>query len=135
GLVNITVVVENQGTVAEKFDVSVDRSTDRASWYFIGTKTVPVLAAGANTSLNFAWNTTLASAGTYIIRAVASTVSGEEDVENNTRESDDTVTVAARQAPPGLPIDIIIIAIVVVVAVIGAIAAYARIRRKKPTPE
>jgi hypothetical protein len=135
GLVNITVVVENQGTVAEKFDVSVDRSADRASWYVIGTKTVPVLADGANTSLNFAWNTTFVSAGTYIIRAVASTVSGEEDVENNTHESDDTVTVAARQAPPGLPIDIIIIAIVVVVAVIGAIAAYARIRRKKTTPE
>ncbi len=134
-LVNITVVVENQGTVAEVFDVSVDRSTDRASWYVIGTKTVPVLAAGANTSLNFAWNTTLASAETYVIRAVASTISGEEDVENNTRESDDTVTVAAPQAPPELPIEIIIIAIVVVVAVIGAIAAYARIRRKKPTPE
>jgi len=131
---NITVAVENQGNVTEIFDVEVyyAHSETPDNYWSIETKTGITLEAGANTSLTFAWNTT-GKAGTYIIRAVASSVPGEEDTENNTLESDDTLTVTAPQAPPGLPIETIII--VVVVAVIGALAAYALMRRRKPTPE
>jgi len=131
---NITVTVENQGTATEIFDVEVEyaRSETPDVYWSIGTKTGITLEAGANTSLTFAWNTT-GKTGTYIIKAVASSVSGEEDTGNNTLKSDDTVTVTA-QAPPGLPIETIIV-IVVVVAVIGTLAAYALRRRRKPTPE
>jgi hypothetical protein len=134
-LPNITVAVENQGTVTEIFDVEVcyARSEAPDNYWSIEKKTGITLEAGANTSLTFAWNTT-GKAGTYIIRAVASSVSGEEDTGNNALKSNDTLTVAAPQAPPGLPIETIIV-IVVVVAAIGALAAYAVKRRKKPTPE
>jgi len=132
---NITVAVENQGTVTEIFDVEVCYALSEASdnYWSIEKKTGITLEAGANTSLTFAWNTT-GKAGTYIIRAVASSVSGEEDTGNNALKSDDTLTVTGPQAPPGLPIETIIV-IVVVVAVIGAVSAYALMRRRKPTPE
>jgi hypothetical protein len=133
-LVSITVVVENQGTETETFDVRVDRSLDRDSWWLINEmKTVQDLGAGANTSLTFTWNTADTSDGTYIIRAMASTVYGEADTEDNTLESHDIVTVTATEAPP-LPIELII-AIVVVIVVIGAVSAYVVKRRRKPTPE
>jgi len=132
--VNITVSVENQGTVAEKFDVKVQyvHSDTPYNYWLIETKTGITLEAGANTSITLAWNTT-GREGTYIIRAVASTVSGETDTEDNTLESNDTVTVTTPKAPP-LPIELII-SIVVVVVVIGAVSLYALKRRKKPTPE
>ena len=128
-LVNITVVVKNQGTMAETFDVTIAQSIDQINWWRIGTKTIPILAAGTSISLTFTWNTTIA--GTHTIRAVASTVSGEEDTEDNTLESDDTVAVTRPQSSLGLPVELIIIAIVVVV--IGAVSAYAvkRMRTRK----
>jgi hypothetical protein len=133
-LVNITVVVENQGTVTETFDVTVDRSLDKTVWWGIGTKTVSSLAVGANMSMTFTWNTTLVSTGTYTIRAVASIISGEGDVKDNTLESDDTVTVVRSQAPPGPPVELIIIAIVVTVGIV--VFAYAIKRmRAQPKPE
>jgi hypothetical protein len=133
-LVNITVVVENQGTVTETFDVTIDRSLDKTNWWGIGTKTVSSLAVGANMSITFTWNTTGVSTGTYTIRAVTSIISGEGNTEDNTLESDDTVTVIRSQAPPGPPVELIIIAIVVAVSI--AVSAYAVKRmRAQPKPE
>jgi len=80
-LVNITVVVENQGTEDETFDVTVYYGTNT-----IGTETVSSLAAGANASLTFTWDTTgipYPYSGNFKIRAVASAVSGETDIADN----------------------------------------------------
>jgi hypothetical protein len=80
-LVNITVVVENQGTENETFDVTVYYDTTT-----IETQNVSSLATGANTSLTFAWNTTdvWPLHTSYKINATASTVPGETDTADNT---------------------------------------------------
>jgi hypothetical protein len=88
-LVNITVVVENQGTENETFDVTVYYDNTA-----IEMKTTSNLTTGINTFLTFTWNTTsvteevYTSPGhrkTYAIKATVSTVAGETDVEDNTR--------------------------------------------------
>jgi len=89
-LVNITVVVENQGTEPETFNVTVYYETTR-----IQTKMVENLAAYANKSLTFTWNTTstYVSAAPYTINAIASTVPGETDTTDNTLVSSSRVRV------------------------------------------
>jgi len=94
-LVNIIVVVENQGTVAETFDVTIYRSMEQTNWWYIGTKTVSSLAVGANMSSTFTWNTKGVLAGNYNIKAVANEVPGETDTEDNKLQSDEIVTVHA----------------------------------------
>ena len=78
-VVNITVVVRNEGTVNETFNVTAK--------YFnriIGTKTVTNLTQYESTTLVFNWNTTGAPTGfNYEIRAEASTVAGETDIADN----------------------------------------------------
>lgn len=135
--VNITVVVENQGTSPETFEVTAyyyptELSPITEPHYRIATpETVQNLAAGANTSLTFVWDTTDVIAGNHTIWAEAGTIQGETDTEDNRLESEDAVTV---EAPPKGRMPIEIIAIVVVVAVIVvAVVAYAVKRRKKPT--
>ncbi len=93
-LVNITVVVENQGDETETFNVTVYYDTTT-----IGTQNVLGLAASANTSLTFTWDTgdvwidTLVGAVPYKIKAVASTVLGETDTADNTLVSPNRVRV------------------------------------------
>ena len=78
-VVNITVVVRNEGTVSETFNVTAK--------YFnriIGTKTVTNLTRYASTILVFSWNTAGVPTGfNYEIRAEASTVAGETDIADN----------------------------------------------------
>lgn len=133
-LVNITVVVENQGNVKEEFDVKVyyDYNPDFPTYRHIGTLTASDLADGANKSLPFIWNTTAVKAGSYNITAVASELPDETDTEDNTFQSPQTVVVTERQEQP-LPVDLIIGVPVAVVVIVVAI--YALRRRKKPTPE
>jgi len=98
-LVNITVIVENQGTENETFDVTVYYNTTN-----IETRTSIILEAGLNTSLTFTWNTTDVKEEiyatdekekTYTISATASTVAGEtpEDQKDNMLASSSTVKV------------------------------------------
>jgi len=86
-LVNITVIVENQGTATETFNVTVYRASA-----VIGTKTVQNLVAGARKVLVFTWDTTEVGEEVYsspeytkeyIITAEASTVPGETETWNN----------------------------------------------------
>jgi len=91
GLVNISVVVENQGTVPETFDVTAYYHVGHLEWP-IGKKTVPSLAPGANVSLTFPWDTT-GTVGACTISAKAKPVYGETDTEDNTLQSDKRVTV------------------------------------------
>jgi hypothetical protein len=75
----VKVTVENQGNFIETFNVTV-----YANGTNIGTKTVISLIPGAQTILTFRWNTTGFAKGNYTIKAVADTVGGETETEDNT---------------------------------------------------
>jgi hypothetical protein len=65
--VNLGVTVRNLGNQSVgAFDVSLQDQTDGLA---IGTQTVPGLAAGVGTTLNFAWNTTGSSLGAHTLLA------------------------------------------------------------------
>ncbi len=96
-LVDITVVVENQGMVNEDFDVTVSNGTDA-----IDTKTVTNLIPGATTSLTFTWNTAGVAEATHTISATASTVPSETDTTDNTLATSVTVN-----EPQYLPVAVI----------------------------
>jgi hypothetical protein len=133
-LVNITVVVENQGTVPETITVAAYYDKISPNYRIATTKTVQSLEADANASLTFVWNTTdIRILGTHSIWAEAGTVLGETDTEDNRHESEDTVTVKALRGQP-VPIELAI-GIVVVIVLAGAVVYYAVRRRRKPTPE
>ena len=133
-LVNITVVVENQGTVPETLTVTAYYDSIDPNYRIATTKTVQSLEADANASLTFVWDTTdISVVGTYSIWAEAGTVLGETDTEDNRREGEDTVTVKALRGQR-VPIELAI-GIVVVVVLAGAVALYAVRRRRKRTPE
>lgn len=132
--VDITVVVENQGTITEVFDVVLYFDYDPpVSTPIIGQQRVLGLSPNTQKTLSFTWNTTDRTEKSYTFTAVVPTVSGETDTTDNSLVGSQTVTVEARQLRP-LPITEIIIVIIVVVAVIAAIVIYRR-RRKKPEPE
>jgi hypothetical protein len=83
---DITVVVENQGSRTETFDV-----TAYADTITIDTKTV-TLDSGATTTLVFHWNLAGVPEDTYTIRAEATALYGEIDTADNTL-TDGTVTI------------------------------------------
>jgi hypothetical protein len=132
---NIAVVVENQGTVPEIFDVALYYDYDPPfSTPLIGQpQDVLGLAPNTQRTLSYTWNTTTVNEKSYTLTALVPQVSGEADTADNKLQSSQTVTVEARQLRP-LPITEIIIGIIVVVAVVAAIVIYRR-RRKKPEPE
>jgi len=77
--VSIKVVVTNEGSETETFNVTVYSNN-----ILIGTQTVANLAPGASKALTFTWDTT----GCYCyhcVKAVASAVPGEIDTGDNTR--------------------------------------------------
>ena len=78
-IVNITVVAKNEGDLSETFVVSVYRNET-----FIQNRTVVSLPSHENITLIFQWDTTgLASCSQYEIRAEASHVPYEINIENN----------------------------------------------------
>jgi len=133
--VDITVVVENQGNVIEKFDVEAyfDYNPNFPTFNRIGNETVSDLAAGANKSLTFTWNTTGLKKKNRTITGVVSELAGETDTEDNTLQSPQTVNITEVQEQP-LPLDLII-GVPIVVIVVLVVVYYALKRRKKPTPE
>jgi PKD repeat protein len=94
-VVNITVVVRNEGTVNETFSVTTK--------YFnkiIETKTVTNLTRYTGTTLVFNWNTTGVPRGfDYEISAEASPITGETDTIDNIFV-DGTITVETIPTPP-----------------------------------
>jgi len=93
--VDITVVVENQGNVKEKFDVEVyyNYNPHFPTFQRIGTETVSSLSAGATRSLTFTWNTMDVMPGNHTITAVTNELPGETDTDDNTLHSDEIVNV------------------------------------------
>ncbi len=135
-LVDITVVVENQGTVGEDITVNVYyRHESGGEEWLIQTKIVANLAAGANTTLTFTWDTTdaVGMPANFVIKAEAEPVSGETDTGDNTRLSEEMVTVRAEPEQP-IPPELIIGIAVAVAAVVGVVT-FALRRGKKPIPE
>jgi parallel beta-helix repeat protein len=91
-IVSITVIVKNKAniTATETFAVTAKYNTT-----VIGTQQVSNLAKGATQNLVFNWNTTGVAAGNYTIRAEASVVTDELNIDNNSL-FDGTVKVRMR---------------------------------------
>ncbi len=80
----IYVTVKNEGDIEETFDVSTYSNSK-----LIGIQTVTSLAAGANVTLTFNWDTTgVPLYVNYTIRAEASEVPNEVDLSDNTLVDD-----------------------------------------------
>ncbi len=91
-IVVIEVVVKNEGTVPETFNVSCYYNET-----FLEIKTVTNLIPNATLSVDFIWNTTGISAGIYFINAQAIPVLDEQETDNNACLSTTTVTIASQQ--------------------------------------
>jgi hypothetical protein len=79
--VYINVTAKNNGetgTPSQTFSITLQYGTKT-----IGTQTVANLTVGSTKTLTFTWDTMLVSAGTYLISAMATTVPGETNTENN----------------------------------------------------
>jgi len=75
---NITVVTQNYGGYAETYNITLHANETE-----IATKLVTVQVSGTAT-VDFTWNTSSFAKGNYTIRAVADTVPGETETEDNT---------------------------------------------------
>jgi len=95
-LVNVTVVVENQGTVPETLTVTAYYDIIDPNYRIATPKTVQNWSVGASQSFIFTWDTAHVVGGVHTVIAVASPVSGELDTDDNTFQSSETVTVQVR---------------------------------------
>jgi hypothetical protein len=77
-LVSVNVTVKNLGDFTEQMAIRVYVSTT-----IIDSEIIPNLEPGANTTLQYDWDTSSIADGTYNIMALADPVSGEASVENN----------------------------------------------------
>lgn len=124
--VSINVTVINYGVMTETFDVTV--STPSPTYYKIGTQRVTDLESGQEKTLAFIWNTAGVSEGDYSIKAEASTVPEEANIQNNSFVMTGKVTVSV--AGQSLSTVLIIGAVVAVVAVGAGVFVYTRRRSK-----
>lgn len=116
-LLNVTVVVENEGTVNEDATVEVYRDYIPGKTFWRIGKRSENLVVGEIKSLVFVWNTTDAPLGDHTLTAVAIRLPGENDVGNNILESEEIVTIRIIGETP-IPIFFILgIAIVAVAAI------------------
>jgi hypothetical protein len=95
--VTIPVDVKNEGAVNETFNVTVYRNDT-----VIETQTVSDLPPGNDTALTFYWNTSGVTSGDYEIKAEASNVTGEWDLEDNIYING-TITVNQTPNTPSKP--------------------------------
>ena len=121
--ISINVTVMNEGTEKETFTVTVyyDNTT-------IGTQSITELASGASQLLTFSWDTSNVTAGTYIIKAVATPVADETDTNDNTF-TDVTVTI---EKVPTQDILIYVAVAGAVIIILVAVAIYL-LKVRKPT--
>ena len=91
--IDIDVVVANEGTENETFDVSTFYDSN-----IVGTQTIS-LNPGAKTTLTFTWDTTDVAPGDYPIKAEAGVVPEETDTEDNIKTFDGTVEVSSPSPP------------------------------------
>jgi len=89
-VVNITVTVKNEGNTTETFTVTCKYELEGLE-YLIGIQTINNLAPDANTTLTFNWTTT--DITVHTIKAEATILINETDVDDNTLTSPITVKV------------------------------------------
>jgi len=127
-IVNVMVAVTNKGSETETFSVSAFYGP-----FLIQTLSVKSLSPNQNRTITFVWNTTYVPAGSYTIKAVAETVPGETETEDNTY-TDGTVMVRVQRIPL-LPRELSIVALIVAAALALFAIALLLTRRKKKTPQ
>jgi len=102
-VVNVSVVVRNEGDFVETFNVDV--YYDSA---LIGTETVANLPPKMEKTLNFAWSTSCLSPGNYTLSASADVVPEEIDVKDN-RFVDGVVWLkSVGPIPPPSPVECLV---------------------------
>ena len=122
--VTITVIVENQGTETETFSVKVYYDSTE-----IGTANVTDLSTYAQKTLTFTWDTTGLDAGDYAIEATASTITGETDTTNNTKNYG---TFTLSQLSSGwLSIELWVVIVAVVIAIAAASFYIISVKRRR----
>ena len=87
GIVGINATVQNQGGFVEIFNV-----TTYANARLVGTQQIS-LNSSSQTTVLFAWNTTGAGKGDYVILASAGPVPGETHTSDNNKTADSIVTI------------------------------------------
>jgi len=116
-IVNIIVVVKNQGSKTETFNVTAYYNTTAME-----TQIFTDLIPGTQRTLTYSWNTSGVLGGNYTISAVASPVPEEIDVEDNTYVNG-IVTVMSPQPVSAFPRELLILGLLVAAAIIVTIAA------------
>jgi len=129
-IVDIYVVVKNQGNYTESFNVTVFYDSD-----IIGTSLVKDLAFNVEKTLVFHWDTQNVIEGNYTLSALVSQILGEENLENNCC-IDGVVEVVA--APKGWFIPDwfywLLLLLLILIIVLLIVWLYRR-KRKKETKE
>jgi hypothetical protein len=121
--VSITVVARNDGDVTEVFDVVVYWGDIN-----IGTVSTSDLSPGAQETLTFSWKTEGMSEGNHAIKAVASSVIWEANIDDNTYINGN-VTITPHEETSSLS-PTIVAAVIIVILVVAAII-FAVFRRKR----
>lgn len=104
-IVNITVVIGNEGDFTETFNVSAYASLPQILDIIrIQTQIVTNLAPASQTTLTFTWNTAGVTLGNYTISAETSVIPGEIDTEDNIN-IDGIVWVKSDSMPPDRSMD------------------------------
>jgi hypothetical protein len=131
-IVNVSVIVRNEGSNAETFNITAYANGNVAvigDEILIGTQLVSNLASGNQTTITFAWNTSGFPEDTYRISAVASVLPGEIDINDNTCVNG-TVVVGAMPVYAA-PRELTIIALVAAVTIAMILIALLMSMRKK----
>lgn len=110
-VVSIYIVVQNEGSYVESFDVTAFYSPNA-----VGKLSVKSLQPGSEMSLVFYWNTLNVTEGNYTLSAVASAVPGELNIENN-KFVDDVVWIKPRVFPAAWEIPRSLLALLFLLAV------------------
>ena len=111
GVVEVSVDVVNEGYEVESFNVGLYYDS-----FLIDECNVTDLAPGETETLFFVWNTSGVAVGDYRLKAVASVVPGETDVDDNVFE-DGVVEVRKPPAPAVLPRELLVLLLTSVGAV------------------
>jgi len=119
--VSIDVTVRNDGTESEDFGVTAYYGTNT-----IDTQQVESLSPGNEETLTFSWDTAGVAEGDYQIKAVASTVEGETDTEDN-EFKDGSVKINVVSEP--FPTTLVIGGAIAVILVLALVVLYMRRKR------
>jgi len=126
-VLEIFVIVKNEGNATESFDVTV-----LYDLHIVETLLVENLEPGSQKTLVFQWNTQNVAEGNYTLRARANKVPGEENLENN---SYDDGIVSVVKAPAGWFVPCwfywLLLLLLVPIIILLIVGYYRRKRRKR----